>query len=68
MPKKSSSAEVVLGRERLAKVSALERIALTPAMKKRAKEFDRLGLTDAERRREIFKIHRTRLSLSLPEQ
>ena len=56
--KKGASAKFVLGRDRFAKISAVEGIALTPAMQERAREFDRLGLSPAERRREILKIYR----------
>jgi len=56
--KKSASAKFVLGRAAFAKISAVEGIMLTPAMKKRAKEFERRGLTSAERRREILKVYR----------
>lgn len=56
--KKAATAKFVLGRERFAKISAVEGIKLTPAMKKRAKEFDRLGLSPAEQRREILKVYR----------
>jgi hypothetical protein len=48
----------VLGRDRFAKISAIEGIKLTPAMKKRAKEFDALGLSSEERRKEILKLYR----------
>ena len=56
--KKSASAQFVLGRAAFAKISAVEDITLTPAMKKRAEEFERRGLTSAERRREILKVYR----------
>lgn len=56
--KKQASAKFVLGRGAFAKISAVEGIALTPAMKKRAEEFDRRGLTPAQRRREILKLYR----------
>jgi hypothetical protein len=56
--KKGAAATFVLGRDRFAKISAVEGIALTPAMQERAREFDRLGLSPAERRREILKIYR----------
>ena len=55
---KGASAKFVLGRDRFAKISAVEGIALTPAMQERAGEFDRRGLTSAERRREILKVYR----------
>jgi hypothetical protein len=35
----------------------VEGIKLTPAMKKRFAEFDRKGLSPAERRREIIKVY-----------
>jgi hypothetical protein len=57
---KNSQGKFVLGRERFAKISAVEGIALTPAMKKRAAHFDRLDLTPAERRKEILKAYRTK--------
>jgi hypothetical protein len=56
--KKAASAKFVLGRGAFAKISAVEGIALTPAMKKRAADFERRGLTPAERRREILKVYR----------
>lgn len=56
--KKATTAKFVLGQDRFAKISAVEGIKLTPEMKKRAKEFDRLGLSPAERRREILKVYR----------
>ena len=56
--KKASTSKFVLGRERFAKISAVEGIALTPAMKKRAKEFDERGLSPAERRKEVLKLYR----------
>jgi hypothetical protein len=49
---------VVIGRERFAKISAIEGIELSPAAKKRAAEFDRLGLSPEERIRRILAIHR----------
>lgn len=55
---KRVSAKFVLGRERFAQISAVEGIKPTAAMKKRAAEFDRQGLSPAERRREIIKIYR----------
>jgi hypothetical protein len=56
--KKRISAKFVIGRERFAKISAVEGIKPTAAMKKRMAEFDRQGLTAAERRREIIKVYR----------
>jgi hypothetical protein len=55
---KRASAKFVLGRERFAQISAVEGIKPTAAMKKRAAEFDRQGLSPAERRREIIKVYR----------
>jgi hypothetical protein len=48
----------VIGRERFAKISAVEGIALTPAMKRRAAKFDRKKLSPEERVRAIVAIHR----------
>jgi hypothetical protein len=65
MKKRSSSSRrtrrasgVALGRERFAKISAVEGIELTPRMKQRAAEFDRQGLSAEERRRSIVRAHR----------
>jgi hypothetical protein len=55
---KRTSAKFILGRERFAQISAVEGIKPTAAMKKRAAEFERQGLSPAERRREIIKIYR----------
>jgi hypothetical protein len=58
-PMKRAAIDVfVLGRERFAKISAVEGVTLTPAMRKRIDDFDRLGLSPAERRREILKVYR----------
>ena len=48
---------VILGRRRFAKISAVEGIELSPAAKKRAAEFDRLGLSPGERVRAIVAAH-----------
>jgi hypothetical protein len=63
MPAKKSAAKkrvtkVVIGRERFAKISAVESITPSAAMRKRVAQFDRLGLSAAERRREIIKAHK----------
>ncbi len=50
--------EVVLGRERFAQIGAVEGIKPTAAMKKRTAEFNRLGVSPAERRRGIIKVYR----------
>jgi len=52
------SGSITLGRERFAKISAVEGIKLTADMKKRAAEFDRLGLSAGERRRSIISTYR----------
>lgn len=52
----------MLGRKRFAKISAVEGLEVTEAMKERATEFDRLGLSLAERRREILKVYRKKAS------
>lgn len=49
---------MILGRRRFAKISAVEGIELSPAAKKRAAEFDRLGLSPEERVRRIVAVHR----------
>ncbi len=49
---------MTLGRERFAKISAVEGIELTPRMKQRGAEFDRQGLSAEERRRGIIRAHR----------
>src|SRR5688572_6676083 len=56
--KSSVSGKFVLGRERFESISAVEGIKRTPAMKKRAKEFEKAGLSLAEQRREIMKLYR----------
>jgi hypothetical protein len=47
----------VLGAEAFAKISAVEGIKLTQEMKKRSAEFDKQGLTPAQRRRAIIKAY-----------
>jgi hypothetical protein len=44
----------VLGRDRFARISAVEGIALTPGMVADLERFDREGLSAAERRRAIL--------------
>jgi len=63
VPKKSVArkravSKLVIGRERFAKISAVEGIKPSAAMKKRVAQFDRDGLSPAERRREIIKAHK----------
>ena len=55
---RGATAGVILGRERFAKISAVEGIELRPSMKKRAAEFDRRGLSGEERRRSIIRAYR----------
>ena len=55
--KKRVSAKLIIGRERFVQISAVEGIAPTAAMKKRMAEFEKRGLTAAERRREIIKAY-----------
>jgi hypothetical protein len=56
--RRTAASGLVIGRERFAKISAIEGIELSPAAKKRAAEFDRLGLSPAERIRRIVAVHR----------
>jgi hypothetical protein len=56
--RRSEAKSVIIGRERFAKISAIEGIELSPAAKKRAAEFDRLGLSPEERIRRIVAVHR----------
>jgi hypothetical protein len=56
--KKAASAKFVIGRERFTQISAVEGIKPSAAMKKRVSEFERQGLSPAERRREIIKAYR----------
>jgi hypothetical protein len=49
---------VTVGRERFGKISAVEGVVLSRAAKKRAAEFDRLGLAPEERIRRIVEVHR----------
>ena len=57
-PAKKSVANAVIGRKRFAKISAVEGITPSEAMRKRVAQFNRLGLSAAERRREIIKAHK----------
>jgi hypothetical protein len=47
-----------IGRQAFAAISAVEGIRLTAEMKRRTAEFDRKGLSTAERVRAIVAIHR----------
>ncbi|MGA7806206.1 hypothetical protein [Bradyrhizobium sp.] len=53
-----SAAGKALGRAWGEKISAVEGIRLSPAAKQRAVEFDRLGLSPAERRNAIARAYR----------
>jgi hypothetical protein len=55
---KAPNAGFVLGRERFAKISAVEGIELSPAMKKRMSQSDQKGLSAAARRGAIIRAHR----------
>ena len=57
-PAKKRAAKVVIGRERFAKISAVEGIEPSAAMRKRVAQFDRQGLSAAERRREIINAYK----------
>jgi hypothetical protein len=48
----------VIGRDSFGKISAVEGIRLTPAMKKRASEAERKGLSAEEYRQTILRAHR----------
>lgn len=52
-----AGAGFVIGRDSFEKICAVEGIKLTAQMKKRFAEFDRKGLSPAERRREIIKAY-----------
>ena len=56
--RRSTASGVIVGRQRFAKISAVEGIELSPAAKKRVAEFDRLGLSPEERVRAIVAAHR----------
>jgi hypothetical protein len=49
---------LIIGRARFAKISAVEGIELSPDMKRRAADFDRRGVSGAERRRAIVRAYR----------
>jgi hypothetical protein len=53
-----SPAGFVIGREGFAKISAVEGIRLSKKMMNRARQADRDGLTDEERREAIIRAHR----------
>jgi hypothetical protein len=55
--KKAGNSGFVLGRERFSKISAVEGIELSGAMKKRIRESDRKGLSAEARRAAIIRAH-----------
>jgi len=57
-PGRTTKIGTVIGRERFAKISAVEGIKLTSDMRKRAADSERRGLTGEERRREIVRAYR----------
>jgi hypothetical protein len=56
-PSRQPAKRMTLGRDRFAKISAVEGIELTPRMKQRVAEFDRLGLSADQRRRSIIRAY-----------
>jgi hypothetical protein len=56
--KGATTGKFVLGSQRFAKISAVEGIKRTSAMKKRSAAFDKKGLSTAERRQELLKVYR----------
>ena len=57
-PKRAATAKgLTLGLVGFAKISAVEGITMRPATRKMFADFDRRGLSPAERRREIFEKH-----------
>jgi hypothetical protein len=56
--KLSSGTGAVIGRDRFAKISAVEGVKLSMRAKERAARFDREGLSGSERIRAIVAAHR----------
>jgi hypothetical protein len=56
--RESAKSGMTLGRERFAKISAVEGIELTSTTRRRAADFDRRGLSGEERRRAIVRAYR----------
>ncbi|MDI1267280.1 MAG: hypothetical protein PS018_28865 [bacterium] len=54
----AKTGQFVLGSDRFAKISEVEGIRLTPAMKKRAGEAQAKGLSAEEYRRTIIRSHK----------
>jgi hypothetical protein len=57
-PAKGGRVGTRIGRQAFAAISAVEGIRLTPEMKRRTAEFDRKGLSTAERIRAIVALYR----------
>ncbi|MBR1270624.1 hypothetical protein JQ629_24420 [Bradyrhizobium sp. AUGA SZCCT0222] len=57
-PKTKKKGGFVLGRDSFGKISAVEGIRLTPAMKKRAADAERKGLSAEEYRQTIVRSYR----------
>jgi hypothetical protein len=57
-PKARKKGSFVIGRDSFGKISAVEGIRLTPAMKKRAADAERKGLSAEEHRRTIMRSYR----------
>jgi hypothetical protein len=55
---KAKAAGTKIGREAFATITAVEGMELTPAMKRRAAEFDHKGLSAEERVRAVIAAHR----------
>ena len=55
---RSAKTGLTIGRERFAKISAVEGIELSPDMKRRAADFDRRGVSGVQRRRAILRAYR----------
>jgi hypothetical protein len=56
--KKAKAIGTKIGRDAFATISAVEGMQLTPAMKRRAAEFDRKGLSTEERVRAVIAVQR----------
>jgi hypothetical protein len=57
LPKDTKTDRFVIGSDRFAKISEVEGIRLSPAMKKRAREAQTKGLSAEEYRRTIIRSH-----------
>ena len=57
-PTQVQTAKFVIGRERFAKISAVEGMELSKPMKARAAELERAGLSDKQKRDAIIGAHR----------